>query len=87
MKIDYKKLLAGLETLSGKDFAAAERELRLIGDTTPEVIYSKTFSAILVGKILSMPVDDVQALPIKEYATATALVSNFLLEDLAALTL
>ena len=41
MKVDYKKLKQGLGELTGYDFAAAEQQARILGDGTPEIVYSK----------------------------------------------
>ncbi len=86
-KIDYKKLSEGLKELSGRDFAAAEQQARLLGDGTPDVIYSKTFQSVIAAKVLGAPVDDIQDLPIQEYVAVTSKVSNFLVGTLADQTL
>ncbi len=83
MEIDYKKLSAGLDELTGRDYADAEKQLRLLGEATGDITFNKTFSAIIAAKILKVPVDDIQDLPIRDYVAVTTMVNNFLLETLA----
>lgn len=87
MKVDYKKLEQGLENLTGHDFANAEQQTRMLGDGTPDIIYSKTFHAVVAAKVLGVVVDDIKALSIKDYVAVTSKVSNFLLGTLAEQTL
>ncbi len=86
MKIDYTALEKGLESLTGYDFEKAERETRLCGDGTPEIVYSKTFQAVIAAKVLNITQDDIKSLPIKDYVAVTSTVSNFLLNTLAEIT-
>lgn len=87
MEIDYKKLNDGLLELTGNDFAKAEQQTRLLGDGTPDVVYSKTFHAVIAAKVLGVTPDDIKDLPIRDYVAVTAKVSNFLMGTLAEQTL
>ena len=83
MKVDYKKLKQGLGELTGYDFAAAEQQARILGDGTPEIVYSKTFHAVIAAKVLGVTIDDIKGLPIREYVAVTSNVSVFLVGTLA----
>ncbi len=83
MTVDYIKLNEGLEELTGNDFAVAEQKTRLLGDGTPDVVYSKTFHAVIAAKVLGVTPDDIKDLPIRDYVAVTSRVSNFLLGTLA----
>lgn len=82
MKVDYKKLKQGLGELTGYDFAAAEQQARILGDGTPEIVYSKTFHAVIAAKVLGVTIDDIKGLPIREYVAVTSNVSVFLVGTL-----
>lgn len=87
MQVNYKELNDGLEKLNGFDFSAAEQQTRLLGDGTPDVLYSKTFHAVIAAKVLKVTPDDIKELPIKDYVAVTSVVANFLLGTLAEQTL
>lgn len=74
MKVDYKKLKQGLGELTGYDFAAAEQQARILGDGTPEIVYSKTFHAVIAAKVLGVTIDDIKGLPIREYIRLQVIV-------------
>ena len=80
MKVDYKKLKQGLGELTGYDFA--EQQARILGDGTPEIVYSKTFHAVIAAKGLGVTIDDIKGLPIREYVAVTSNVSVFLVGTL-----
>ena len=77
MKVDYKKLKQGLGELTGYDFAAAEQQARILGDGTPEIVYS-----VIAAKVLGVTIDDIKGLPIREYVAVTSNVSVFLVGTL-----
>lgn len=81
--MDLDKLKAGLERLTGYDYEAAEKAARAMGDTTAEIALSKNFQAAIAAKALGKNLDDIKALPIKDYAVITSLVFNFLFSGLA----
>lgn len=78
-KIDLTNLESGLEALTGNDYANAERQARMGGDSMPVIQFSGNFQAALAAKALNVTTAEIKALPIAEYATVLARVSNFLL--------
>lgn len=78
MKIDYKKLEAGLNKMTGYDFEKAEEEARALGIQIIDVSLSKMFHALLAAKALKINVDDIRALPLREYQQVTNSVGLFL---------
>jgi len=85
---DREKLFEALNKLSGRDFAEAERQARLEGDTSIDVGTSRTFYASVAAKALKMPLPDIMELPMREFFAITGDVGSFLLtpeESLSAL--
>ena len=76
---DKEKLEKALLSMSGKDFAAAEKEARLEGDTSIDIMTSRTFYAALAARALKKPLPDIMELPLKEYAAITGDIGTFLL--------
>lgn len=83
--IDYDKLKSGLNNLTGRDFEEAERAARALGDTSPEITFSKRFQCILAAKALGMIPDDIQDLKIADYTAVTLTVFNFLAGSMGTL--
>ncbi len=77
----YKKadLRGKLEALTGEDFSKAEEAARLNGDRSNDIIMSRQFYAAVAARAYNLPFEDIQELPIKEYAAITGEVGNFLL--------
>lgn len=83
-----EKLFEALNKLSGRDFAEAERQARLEGDTSVDIGTSRTFYAAVAAKALNKPLPDIMELPMREYFAITGDVGSFLLtpeESLSAL--
>ena len=83
-----EKLFEALNKLSGRDFAEAERQARLEGDTSVDSGTSRTFYAAVAAKALNKPLPDIMELPMREYFAITGDVGSFLLtpeESLSAL--
>ena len=83
-----EKLFEALNKLSGRDFAEAERQARLEGDTSVDVGTSRTFYAAVAAKALKTPLPDIMELPMREFFAITGDVGSFLLtpeESLSAL--
>lgn len=83
-KIDLKAIESGLENMTGFDFEVAERDARAAGDTLPDITFSKNFQARLAARAMGVHVNDVCALPIRDFNAATMKVNNFLFASLAA---
>ena len=78
-----EKLFEALNKLSGRDFAEAERQARLEGDTSIDIGTSRTFYAAVAAKALKTPLPDIM-----EFLAITGDVGSFLLtpeESLSAL--
>ena len=83
-----EKLFDELNKLSGRDFAEAERQARLEGDTSIDIGTSRTFYAAVAAKALKTPLPDILDLPMREFFAITGDVGSFLLtpeENLSAL--
>ena len=83
-----EKLFDALNKLSGRDFAEAERQARLEGDTSIDIGTSRTFYAAVAAKALKTPLPDIMELPMREFFAITGDVGSFLLtpeESLSAL--
>ncbi len=83
-----EKLFEALNKLSGRDFAEAERQARLEGDTSIDIGTSRTFYAAVAAKALKTPLPDIMELPMREFFAITGDVGSFLLtpeESLSAL--
>jgi hypothetical protein len=83
-----EKLFEALNKLSGRDFAEAERQARLEGETSVDIGTSRTFYAAVAAKALNKPLPDIMELPMREYFAITGDVGSFLLtpeESLSAL--
>ncbi|MDD7656814.1 MAG: hypothetical protein SPE14_05780 [Anaerovibrio sp.] len=80
-KIDISGLKNGLEVLTGRDYANAEKQARINGEAMPMIQYSSTFQAALAAKALNVSTAEVKDLPIAEYMSVTLQVSRFLFSD------
>jgi len=68
------------DKITGNQIIAAEKEARLLGDTTPDACYSKTFQAIIAAKAAAEPVivDDIMGLHGSDFIQTTTAAANFL---------
>ena len=82
LNIDYVKIQAELESMTGHDFEKAEQSARMLGDRTIDLALSRNFHAILAAKALQVPIDDIKDLPIRDYQKVTSIVASFLFQDL-----
>lgn len=73
IKFDFEKI-------TGNDIIAAEKEARLMGDSTPDAAYSKTFQAVLAAKAAIQPVntDDIMGMNGSDFMAATTAAASFL---------
>jgi len=76
---DKEKLEKGLQGMTGADFATAEREARLEGDQSIDIMTSRTFYAAVAARALKKPLPDIMAVPMREFAMITGDVGSFLL--------
>lgn len=77
MKIDYEKLKAGLESLTGHDFERAERAEQSSGNNAPMLTFTKGFQARLAAEALNVPTPEIKGLPLREYNRVTNEVFSF----------
>lgn len=78
MTVDFDKLKAGLAQLTGRDYVEAERMARRLGDTSYEIVTSKSFQAVLASKALGVEYKEIEALSLADFAMATMVVVAFL---------
>lgn len=82
--MELEKIDELLEKSTGTDFIQAERQARLLGDSTPSIVFSVKFQAILLANLLGVPVEDVEELPMQKFVTAIGKVNAFLFGQAAA---
>ena len=76
---DEKFLKEKLETMTGNDFAKAEKAARLEGDVSIDIMTSRMFYAAIAARAFNKPLPDILELPLKEFAAITGDVGTFLL--------
>ena len=76
--IDFEKLNEGLNNLRGYEFELAETQERAAGNTFADLSFTKGFQARLAAMALKIPVDEIKALPLKEFVKVCGAVFNFL---------
>ena len=76
---DEKILKEKLETMTGNDFAKAEKAARLEGDVSIDIMTSRMFYAAVAARAFNKPLPDILELPLKEFAAITGDVGSFLL--------
>ena len=76
--IDFDKLNEGLNNLRGYEFEMAETQERASGNTFADLSFTKGFQARLASMALKIPVDEIKALPLREYTRTCGAVFNFL---------
>lgn len=76
---DEKFLKEKLETMTGADFAKAEKAARQEGDQSIDIITSRMFYAAVAARAFNKPLPDILELPLKEFAAITGDVGSFLL--------
>lgn len=67
-----------LQNVTGRDFLAAEREARQQGDQTLSIALSSQFQITLLARTMKVPVEDIEALPIKDFVQILGKVNAFL---------
>ena len=86
MKINTEKLEENLDKLSGYDMLVLEQEERLVGNKTLELSTSKSFQARLAAKALGVNVNDIKALPLRQFNEICIRCFGFLNEPVAETT-
>ncbi|AIF51258.1 hypothetical protein [Pelosinus sp. UFO1] len=78
--VEIAELNFDFNKITGNQIIAAEKEARLLGDTTPDSCYSKTFQAIIAARAAneSVIVDDILNLSGADFIQATTVAANFL---------
>lgn len=72
--MDLNNIDKALQNVTGRDFLAAEREARQQGDQT----LSSQFQITLLAHAMKVPVEDIEALPIKDFVQVLGKVNAFL---------
>lgn len=73
-------LTLDFDQITGNQIVSAEKEARLLGDTTADLCFSKTFQAIIAAKAALEPVsaDDILGLIGSDFIKITTEASSFL---------
>ena len=79
-ELEIKKIHIDFNSITGRHIIAAEREARVMGDSTPDACYSKIFQAVLTAKATkeNLNVDDILNLAGSDFVRVTTEASNFL---------
>ncbi|MBU2701688.1 hypothetical protein Ga0466249_002807 [Sporomusaceae bacterium BoRhaA] len=77
---EITELNLDFDKITGNQIIAAEKEARMLGDTTPDACYSKTFQAVIAAKAADQPliVDDILAMNGMDFINITTQAANFL---------
>lgn len=76
---DVKEIVLNFESIRGKDLIEAEKEVRILGDTTPTVFLSMNFQAVLAAKMIGVPVDEIMEMNSADFKKVIVPVASFLL--------
>lgn len=76
---EVKEIVLNFEAIQGKDLIDAEKEVRMLGDTTPTVFLSMNFQAVLAAKLIGVPVDEVMEMSSADFKKVIIPVASFLL--------
>lgn len=76
---EYESIKLDLESLTGEDMIAAEREFTAGGNFTAMTEMNKQYLSIIAAKAAKLPNEFMRRLPAKEFSKVTVLVQNFLL--------
>ena len=76
--MDLNNIDKALQNVTGRDFLAAEREARQQGDQTLSIALSSQFQITLLAHVMKVPVEDIEALPIKDFVQVLGKVNAFL---------
>lgn len=77
---EITELTFDFDQITGNDIIAAEKEARMMGDTTPDTCFSKTFQAIIAARAADKPiiVDDILDMNGMDFIGVTTKAANFL---------
>lgn len=76
--MDLNNIDKALQNVTGRDFLAAEREARQQGDQTLSIALSSQFQITLLAHAMKVPVEGIEALPIKDFVQVLGKVNAFL---------
>lgn len=77
----YTDLTIDLDSLTGNDLLAVEREVRAMGDKNPVPELSKQYLAAVGARAAKVPVEMVLSLPAKYFSKITLLVQGFFVPE------
>lgn len=77
---EYKELVVDLDSLTGNDVIALEKEARASGDRTPVLEFSKSYLAALAARLWGVPTEVVLGLSYRDFAALTMTLQDFLME-------
>ena len=76
---EYTEIELNLDSLVGRDVAAAKREWSRQGNISPLIAADVEFCAYLAAKAADKPIEFMENLPAKDYCLVSQAVTNFLL--------
>ena len=76
---EVKEIILNFEAIRGKDLIEAEKEVRMLGDTTPTVFLSMNFQAGIAAKMIGVPVDEIMEMNSADFKKIIVPVASFLL--------
>ena len=86
-ELDFTELENRLDELDSTAFINAERACRMVGDPTPDIIYSATFRARLAATAMGVPFEEIRKLNLKQYTAVITRTLAFLLQSLGEMVI
>lgn len=80
--LDFTELENRLDELDSNAFIHAERACRMVGDPTPDIVYSANFRARLAATAMGVPFEEIRKLKLRTYTAVITRTLNFLLQSL-----
>lgn len=85
--LDFTELENRLDELDSNAFINAERACRMVGDPTPDIIYSANFRARLAAAAMGVPFEEIRKLKLRTYTAVITRTLNFLLQSLGEMVI
>ena len=86
-ELDFTELENRLDELDSTAFINAERACRMVGDPTPDIVYSANFRARLAAAAMGVPFEEIRKLKLKQYTAVITRTLGFLLQSLGEMVI
>lgn len=85
--LDFTELENRLDELDSNAFINTERACRMVGDPTPDIVYSANFRARLAAAAMGVPFEEIRKLKLRTYTAVITRTLNFLLQSLGEMVI